>query len=281
MKDKYTISELSRFFNISDQTLRYYDKIGLYCPAYMDEKTNYRYYTFEQFYTLSLIIQLKKMNFSLNEIKEYINVKEVGYLEDLLNKQQCRIEEQITELHHIKESNQLVLEQIQFLKNVEKASEIKIMYEKERYEYQVCINFEQKNLYQYIKIMYDSYLCNFAPDHSVGHSKVVLKISKRNLEQRKLRVYSSVGLFVYKEDIEHQEDYVIIPSGEYAVGYHIGTYRTIQSSYNRILDFITENNYIIIGDSLETAITGMSLTQKEKEYITKIEIPISKTIPIT
>ena len=43
----------------------------------------------------------------------------------------------------------------------------------------------------------------------------------------------------------------------------------------------TENNYIIIGDSLETAITGMSLTQKEKEYITKIEIPISKTIPIT
>ena len=48
------------------------------------------------FYTLSLIIQLKKMNFSLNEIKEYINVKEVGYLEDLLNKQQCRIEEQIT-----------------------------------------------------------------------------------------------------------------------------------------------------------------------------------------
>ena len=37
MKDKYTISELSRFFNISDQTLRYYDKIGLYCPAYIDE----------------------------------------------------------------------------------------------------------------------------------------------------------------------------------------------------------------------------------------------------
>lgn len=276
MKYKYTISELSRFFNISDQTLRYYDKIGLYRPAYIDEKTNYRYYSFEQFYTLSLIMQMKKMNFSLKEIKQYINIKNINYLEELLNNQQNKIEKQIAELHQLKESNQLLLEQIAFLKNNKKASEIKVVTEKERYEYRICINFEMKQLYQYIKLMYESYLCSFAKEYQVEHSKVLLKIGKRNLQQHNLRVYNSVGLFIQKEDMEKHEGCAVIPKGTYVVGYHVGAYNTIHYTYNRILDYIQENHYQIIGDSLESAITGMSLTQNEKEYITKIEIPVSK-----
>ena len=33
MQEKYTVSELARLFGISNQTLRYYDKIGLFKPA--------------------------------------------------------------------------------------------------------------------------------------------------------------------------------------------------------------------------------------------------------
>lgn len=45
MKDRYTISEMARFFNVSSQTLRYYDKIGLYRPAVVNRENGYRYYS--------------------------------------------------------------------------------------------------------------------------------------------------------------------------------------------------------------------------------------------
>ena len=35
MEDLFSIGELSRYQNISRQTLIFYDKIGLFCPAYV------------------------------------------------------------------------------------------------------------------------------------------------------------------------------------------------------------------------------------------------------
>ena len=58
MKEKYTVSELAKLFGISAQTLRYYDKIGLFQPDDIDETNNYRYYSYEQFFRLSMIVQL-------------------------------------------------------------------------------------------------------------------------------------------------------------------------------------------------------------------------------
>ena len=49
MSTHFSIGEISRLHNLSIQTLRYYDKIGLLKPAYINKETNYRYYTIEQF----------------------------------------------------------------------------------------------------------------------------------------------------------------------------------------------------------------------------------------
>ncbi|UZM98234.1 MerR family DNA-binding transcriptional regulator [Lysinibacillus sp. MHQ-1] len=40
----YTIGEVAKLSNLSVQTLRYYDQIDLFKPAYTDTYTNYRYY---------------------------------------------------------------------------------------------------------------------------------------------------------------------------------------------------------------------------------------------
>ena len=44
MKDMFSIGELARYQNISKQTLIFYDKIGLFRPAYVDPDNKYRYY---------------------------------------------------------------------------------------------------------------------------------------------------------------------------------------------------------------------------------------------
>ena len=48
MDDKFSIDEISKFSKITKYTLRYYDKIGLFRPAYVDPDNGYRYYSPKQ-----------------------------------------------------------------------------------------------------------------------------------------------------------------------------------------------------------------------------------------
>lgn len=72
MSEMYTISEIADFFNVSSQTLRYYDRIGLMKPDIVDPKTGYRYYSEEQMDSLYLIKSLKSMGLTLEDIRNYI-----------------------------------------------------------------------------------------------------------------------------------------------------------------------------------------------------------------
>ena len=68
MKDMFSIGELARYQNISKQTLIFYDKIGLFRPAYVDPDNKYRYYKASQIDYLDTILIMKEMGFSLAEI---------------------------------------------------------------------------------------------------------------------------------------------------------------------------------------------------------------------
>lgn len=72
MNSFFSIGELSKLQNISRQTLIYYDKIGLFCPAYTDPGNGYRYYSASQLDYLDTILILKQIGFSLEEIKAHM-----------------------------------------------------------------------------------------------------------------------------------------------------------------------------------------------------------------
>lgn len=65
----YRIGEFSILTGASVKTLRYYDQIGLLKPSYVDTYTNYRYYTEEELQNFKRIEYLKKLGFTLEEIK--------------------------------------------------------------------------------------------------------------------------------------------------------------------------------------------------------------------
>lgn len=44
MKKYFTISEFAKLRNININSLRYYEKIGVLRPCFVDENTGYRYY---------------------------------------------------------------------------------------------------------------------------------------------------------------------------------------------------------------------------------------------
>lgn len=67
------IGEFSKLTGVPIRTLRYYDEIDLFKPADIDLFTDYRYYSEEQASDLYLINDLKKVGFSLAEIKKHWN----------------------------------------------------------------------------------------------------------------------------------------------------------------------------------------------------------------
>nr|WP_317324245.1 MerR family transcriptional regulator [uncultured Flavonifractor sp.] len=72
MNSFFSVGELSKLQNISRQTLIFYDKIGLFQPAYVDPDNGYRYYSSSQLDALDTILLMKKMGLSLDEIRVYM-----------------------------------------------------------------------------------------------------------------------------------------------------------------------------------------------------------------
>lgn len=108
MKNYFLISEFAKLRDININSLRYYEKLGLLKPAYVDEKTNYRYYAPEQISVLNKIILCVQLGIPLKEMVQYID--EDGNLQSQkLLKQgklvaQKRIEEMQNNLKYIETS---------------------------------------------------------------------------------------------------------------------------------------------------------------------------------
>lgn len=79
MKNYFTISEFAKLRDININSLRYYEKLGLLKPAYIDESNGYRYYSAEQVSLLNKIILCIQLGIPLKEMVEFLD--EDGNLE--------------------------------------------------------------------------------------------------------------------------------------------------------------------------------------------------------
>ncbi|HLU09874.1 MAG TPA: MerR family transcriptional regulator [Oceanobacillus sp.] len=69
----FKIGDFSRISQVSIRSLRHYDEIGLFKPAYTDPFTGYRYYTADQLPRLNRIVALKSLGLSLDEVALLVN----------------------------------------------------------------------------------------------------------------------------------------------------------------------------------------------------------------
>lgn len=68
MKNYFLISEFAKLRDININSLRYYEKLGLLKPAYVDENTGYRYYSAEQLPLLNKIILCVQLGIPLKDM---------------------------------------------------------------------------------------------------------------------------------------------------------------------------------------------------------------------
>ncbi len=111
MNEYLSIGKVSKLKNVSIKSLRYYDKIGILKPAFVNTETNYRYYTKEQLYLLDAITLCIKLGIPLKDLNHYVNNDSIN-LQKLLYDGKILAEEKIMEIHQCLGALQETLQQL-------------------------------------------------------------------------------------------------------------------------------------------------------------------------
>jgi DNA-binding transcriptional MerR regulator len=92
--EMFKIGELSKFFHISVDSIRYYEKVGILNPV-RNPENNYRFYTIEDFRRIALIRELLGLGFSTDQIKLFVSDRNVNKTKEMLATELSAIDEQI------------------------------------------------------------------------------------------------------------------------------------------------------------------------------------------
>lgn len=264
MSTYFTIGEISKFFNISIKTLRYYDEIGLLKPAYINKDNKYRYYSIEQFMKIDLIKHFKITGMSLDVIKNILNSEcSIDLVLENIKDQSFKLEEKINKLIKVKtyldnlESN--ISQNIEYGLN-----EVFIKYNKERIfmKYDVVSNDLEE-----LDLNLRDIVLDLEKKHHEIYTQLGSTVSYDSLVKEDKVLYKGFKAFcVDKDNID------VLPKGEYITLIFEGSLKDSINHYKKILDYISVNNIEVIGDFNEVWIMPKIDENLKEKSLVKIEI---------
>ena len=267
---RLTIGQMAKLNNISTQTLRYYDQIGLLKPRFYDEDNKYRYYSIEQCAVLDAIIHMQSLKLSLSQIKDFLKPGKHQELYDAIVAERNVITKEITQLENVQRIMDRKIRDYQKSFNLPKdgVPYIEVIPERYIYKYDTGVNYY------------------YAENSSVTY-EYMLRLFKNNLIEKKLpfeyfynvgsvmrkenfmkKDFVSTELFVFLENILPVHDYITIDGGTYLCMTCDNSENEI-NYINKMLRTSQENGYEIIGDYICEVVNefySFNSNEKEKEY---------------
>lgn len=267
MNHLFSIGELAKLQNVSRQTLIFYDQIGLFCPAYTNPDNGYRYYSAAQLDSLDTICILKKIGFSLDEIKQHLNSYTMEQSLLALQKQLCAIEQEIAELQMVKSRVEHRCAQLEHA-NAVRAQGDAVTLESVPSRYILLQTVNRPNSLEQVSIATKECFARSFREHlPIFFQSGAIVPYARILERR----YTEAShVFVPIETMPEADGVTELPAGRCVCTYHMGDYASIGSSYERLLAYCKQNAISIASDSYELAMNDYLSTGDENEYITKI-----------
>lgn len=108
--NSYSTGQFAKLANVTERTIRYYDKIGLLKPSFVMEN-GYRQYTEKDLLKLQRILSLKQLGFSLEEI--YPMVMKEQNLKDSFSLQIDLLGKKIQQLQSVRETMQSLVRRVE------------------------------------------------------------------------------------------------------------------------------------------------------------------------
>lgn len=247
----YTSGEFAKMNGINKRTLHYYHEIGLFSPAMIGEN-GYFYYTCFQFAKLELILTLRRIGFSIEDIRAYTGQPSDDSLAQLIREQKAVIDRSIEQLLHAKA----------FLQK--KSDKLKLGLQAEHGKVEMVTLPEQRILLSPpITGLYDEEDFVVATDFSQRlrtafglydsfGSRITLSEEARDVSKRWHH------FFAYGSEEVADYDYTR-PAGTYLRSFCIGDWNNLEAIYENIYAYADAHDLVLDGYSYEEGLNEMSL----------------------
>lgn len=266
--------EFARLCNTNKRTLFYYDEIGLFSPAYTDEK-GYRYYSESQCDVFFTIACLQEIGMPLKDIKKYIDHRNPRDLKTLLTEQSKRVR---TELDRLKRIEQVIQTKINLVNMSEELGNNcrngQVVLEEMPEEYLVVsprIDSDDHDLVMGTLCDHIGY-CNYH-ELNAGHPYGAM-IRTEMLFKNHWDTYAYFFIKVLNYPDGHPCH--VKPAGLYAVTYLKGDYYDAGAAYERLLDFVQQEGLVMGDFSYKEAVLDEISVDCEEEYLTRISVEVGR-----
>ncbi|MBO6418985.1 MerR family transcriptional regulator [Enterococcus gallinarum] len=278
MKKFLTISELAAYGGVSRRTLLYYDQIGLFKPKQIGEN-GYRYYGFEQCAELDVILVLRALDMSLEEIQTFLRNRNPETMQKELIVRRKEVDQKITEL----EEHKAVLDR--FISRFEKVqtadfTNMTYSYRSEEYfavseeinEYDETSFFQAfSRFYPYLdyKDLFSGYPIGYLVEGSAFDQESIHEAPYRAL------------VMIPKERLPLYSDQAIIcrPAGNYVSGFVRGEIHHLKDFTKRFKAYLESANLQINGDIWELMWQDDVSTDQKEQQIFEVMLPVKERIP--
>lgn len=270
MKNRYKISELAKIFNISRQTLIFYHKKNILIPEFIDKENGYRYYSTDQIWELFFLINLKKAGFSLDEIKQFTEIKNHNASLNFLKNKVNEIDLKIEELTQTKEN---ILRKIGTFEKVSKEiqSEIGRGAEKRIKCYFITLKDEKDEAE--MAMIYEK-LNYFAKKNKIKDIQYITISNLKNIETEKIIPLKKIGIIIPNE-LEIEKSEILILKKYFFIKYS-DSYINIYKTYIELKKYVEKEGYVLKNEGVEIAEEFSIMTEDGFGGVLEILVEVDK-----
>jgi len=255
MKEFYTIGEFCNLFSIDKQTLRYYDKIGLMSPNKRDRITGWRYYELDQVYQLASIRFMRKLGYSIEEIKKLFETSNIEHSLNSLKEHSAVIRK---EWQRILSVDNIIQRKLLFIENKLLSFDPAMISVKWYPERKYILIGQEENLY-----FDEDFYC---------YPTVVFY----NGEEKSFGVYVDSSIDGISE-ISYENNSIklhSIPAGNFLCGYHVGSYSGVTERYKEIAKEKINYSFKKPNYHINFNVIDQFVVKDSSKFITEIQIPL-------
>ena len=267
-----SITELAKLRQVTSETLRYYDRIGLITPDYVDPQTRYRYYSIRQYEKLGTIKELRQLGMSIHDITDYFSGRNLRKSHQLLLHQLELLEEEIRKQQLLSE---ILRRKLHFLSEITPPPPVDKVFCR-AFPQRYMITFgepaggSREHAFAFTRL--ERYLDEVAP--ILASDRIGVYADWHLLEPSDDYIPAVPMIFVERDAIESEHKRTIPPGDYLCMNYRRGELERYHPSFARLHTYMAEHGWVLNGMIFQFYKIDVTLTSDPDETLMEIQGPV-------
>ena len=267
-----SITELAKLRQVTSETLRYYDRIGLITPDYVDPQTRYRYYSIRQYEKLGTIKELRQLGMSIHDITDYFSGRNLRKSHQLLLHQLELLEEEIRKQQLLSE---ILRRKLHFLSEITPPPPVdKVLCRAFPQRYMITFGEpaggSREHAFAFTRL--ERCLDEVAP--ILASDRIGVYADWHLLEPSDDYIPAVPMIFVERDAIESEHKRTIPPGDYLCMNYRRGELERYHPSFARLHTYMAEHGWVLNGMIFQFYKIDVTLTSDPDETLMEIQVPV-------